>query len=51
MWVVQRCVRDYDDVYCNEVAQFESEDQADQFAEEADLCHPFSDVWHTVAEA
>lgn len=51
MFVVKRCVRDYDDVFKQEVASFETEVEADDFAESEDSSHPFNDVWHEVVEA
>lgn len=48
MWVVKRCVQDFDDVFKNEVAQFATDEEADAFADEQDRNFPFRDVWHEV---
>jgi hypothetical protein len=51
MFVVKRCVQDYDDVFKREVASFESESEAEEFAANEDASGgPFRDVWHEVHE-
>jgi hypothetical protein len=50
MWVVKRCVQDFDEVFRNEVAQFTTEQAAQEFAEAKDRSHSFYGVWHEVEE-
>jgi hypothetical protein len=50
MWVVKRCVRDYEDVIRTEVAEFDTEQSAWDYADRADDSHPWEDVWHEVEE-
>jgi hypothetical protein len=50
MFVVKRCIRDYEDVWKTEVAQFHTEAEAVEFADaEAEFEMGF-DVWHEVDE-
>ena len=50
MWIVKRCVRDYDDVIRIAVAEFETSQAAWECADEADDSNPWHDVWHEVEE-
>jgi hypothetical protein len=50
MWIVKHCVRDYDEVLRNEVAQFATEVEADQFAESANNDNPFKTEWFEAVE-
>ena len=50
MFVVKRCVRDYNEVYKTEVATFATEAEAVEFADAEDSAAPFNDVWHEVEE-
>ena len=50
MWVVKRCVRDYGDVYKVEIAEFDAEKAACDYADAEDDCHPWNDVWHEVED-
>ena len=49
-FVVQRCVRSLEDVFRNVVGEFATEQDAQEFADAEDRCHPFSDVWFEVVE-
>jgi hypothetical protein len=49
MWVVKRCVKDFEDVFKTVVAEFETDTEADAWAEqEQDSSNPFPDVWFEV---
>jgi hypothetical protein len=48
MWVVKRCVQDFKDVFKTVVAEFETEAEADQFAELEQDGNSFPDVWFEV---
>jgi hypothetical protein len=49
MWVVKRCVQDFEDVFKTVVAEFETDTEADAWAEqEQDSSNPFPDVWFEV---
>ena len=50
MFVVKRCVRDYGDVWKTEVAQFHTEAEAVEFANEIEAYGQHFDVWHEVDE-
>lgn len=50
MFVVKRCVRDYEDIWRTEVYRSENEAEADDFADAEDRSNPFHDVWHEVDE-
>jgi hypothetical protein len=50
MFIVKRCVRDYEDVFKHEVAEFATEAEADAFVEVEERCSPFNDVWFEVDE-
>jgi len=50
MFVVKRCVVDYNEVWRTEVTQFSNELEAVAFAEAEDRFQTFSDVWHEVEE-
>lgn len=50
MFVVKRCVQNFEDVFRTEVAEFETEQEADDFAAAEDASHSFNDVWHEVDE-
>ena len=50
MFVVKRCVRDYGDVWKTEVARFNTEAEAVDFADAEDRFAPGFDVWHEVDE-
>jgi hypothetical protein len=50
MFVVKRCVRDYGDVWKTEVARFNTEAEAVDFADAEDRAVPGFDVWHEVDE-
>ena len=47
MWIVKRCVQDYEDVIRTEVAEFDTEQAAWDYADDA---NPFKDTWHEVEE-
>ena len=51
MFTVFRCVRDFDDVFKNEVAEFVTEEEADAFVEAEEKSSPWSDVWFEVRES
>ena len=48
MFVVKRCVQDYEDIFKWVIAEFETEQDADNFANEQDVSW---DVWFEVSEA
>ena len=48
MFIVKRCVQDFDAVCRTEVAEFETEREADDFAAAEDASHPWGDVWYEV---
>ena len=50
MFVVKRCVRDHGDVWKTEVAHFNTEAEAVDFAATEDQFAPGFDVWHEVDE-
>lgn len=50
MFIVRRCVRDYEDVFKTEVASFDTEAEADNYADAEDRLSPFHDVWFEVNE-
>jgi hypothetical protein len=50
MWIVKRCVQDYEDVIRTEVAEFDTEQAAWDYADDADDANPFKDTWHEVEE-
>jgi hypothetical protein len=50
MFVVKRCVRDYEEVWKTEVGQFNTEAEAVEFADAEDSVAPGFDVWHEVDE-
>lgn len=50
MFVVKRCVRDYEDVWKTEVFRSKNEQEADEYADTEDAASPWHDVWHEVIE-
>lgn len=51
MFVVKRCVRDYGDVWKTEVARYNTEAEAVDFADEEDRSVSWGlQVWHEVDE-
>jgi hypothetical protein len=50
MFVVKRCVQDYDDVFKMEAGKFPTEEEANAFIEVEIRCNPFSDVWFEIDE-
>jgi hypothetical protein len=50
MFVVKRCVRDYEDVFKTVIAEFETEAVADAVAANESNGSPFNDVWFEVNE-
>ena len=50
MFIVKRCVRDYEDVWKTEVVQFHTEAEAVEFADASTRFEISFDVWYEVDE-
>lgn len=50
MFVVKYCVVDYKDTWETTVAEFDTEEEANAYADKADAASPFSDMYHKVVE-
>lgn len=48
MFVVNKCVLDYESVLKNEVARFMTKAEAEEFAKAEDCKHSFGNIWHEV---
>lgn len=48
MWVVYRCIRSYEDVFCIEYARYSTETEADAIASELEINMPFVEEWSKV---
>jgi hypothetical protein len=49
MFVVKRCVRDFDEIWRIAEAEFDTQAEAETYVDEADRSDQF-DVWHEIDE-
>ena len=50
MFVVKRCVQDYEDVWKTEVCRFSTREEAEDFAIESSSWNDFGYVWYEIHE-